>query len=145
MHDGSVFIAKIKFKRDNSPNIKPRQFIVISSDNGYLYFLETESVINKIKFNISNIKHSRLKYHILTFEESRKCGFKIKTAVNCYEMFYCEYFPEIMSLKHRDLPIDVLKDIKEKVRLVKEAELNIADCKISKHELIRFNPRLRKK
>ncbi|HHO4680719.1 TPA: hypothetical protein ACRU53_000369 [Staphylococcus aureus] len=143
MHDGSVFIAKIRFKRDTSPNIKPRQFIVISSDNGYLYFLETESVINKVKFNLSNIKRSSLKYHILTSEESLRCGFNVKTAVNCYELFYCEYFPEILSLKHRDLPIEILKDIQGKVRSIKEEELNIEDCKISKQELINLNPKLR--
>lgn len=143
MHDGSVFIAKIKFKRDNNPNVKPRQFIVINKDNNYLYFLETESVVNKVKFNISNIDRAKLRYHILSFADSKSCGFNIPTAINCAELFYCDYFPEISKLKNRDLPYDIFNIIKEKRDTVKEENLHLDDCKINKNELIQFNPKLK--
>ena len=142
MHNGSVFIAKIKFKRDSNPNIKPRQFIVINKDNRFLYFLETESVVNKVKFNISNIKRAKLRYHILSNAESKNCGFSIPTAINCAELFYCDYFPEINRLKNRDLPVDIFNEIQEKRKIVKNNNLHRDDCKIKRKELLQFNPKL---
>ncbi|MGV3042940.1 hypothetical protein [Staphylococcus rostri] len=114
----------------------------MNKDNHNLYFFETESVVNKAKFNISNIEISKSLYHILTYEQSKACGFRITTAINCYEMFYCEYFPEMMRLKHRNLPNDIFNEIKEKRLSIEASNLHIQNCKISKAELFQHNPKL---
>lgn len=66
--------------------------MVINKDNNYLYFLETESVVNKAKFNISNIDKAKLLYNILNFDDSKSCGFKISTAINCTGVYLLRIF-----------------------------------------------------
>ncbi|MEB7779277.1 hypothetical protein NGB30_01860 [Mammaliicoccus fleurettii] len=140
MDKGSIFIAIVKFSRDHKPP-KARQFIIINK-NECLDFLETEKVPGKHKFTSPKIKETKKRYHILTNKESIENGFKYKTAINCSEVFKCDYFSEINILKNRDISNDQLIKIQEKVRSVIAAGLNepIVNIKIS--ELKSLNRKL---
>lgn len=141
MDRGSIFIARIRFSRDTSSIVKPRQFIVISNDRDKMFFLETEKTLKKRKFNVANISKTKEFYHIFNNEESKEFGFNYPTAVNCREVFICDYFPAIHNLKHRDLPLDVVDLLIEKVKSLKLLNKNLPDVLIRIDELKEFNPK----
>ena len=143
MGDGSIFIAIIRFSRDYRPP-KPRQFIIINNNNNSLDFLETESVPGKRKFTPKYISEAKKKYHILTNEESIQNGFDVRTAINCCEIFNCDYFSEIDLLKNRDISVDQLNKIKAKVESVIAEGLNEPIVNIEVSELKLLNRKLNK-
>ncbi|WP_145468717.1 hypothetical protein [Staphylococcus pettenkoferi] len=143
MDKGSVFIAKIRFKRDPNSKIKPRQFIVIMKNEENVFFLETEKTINKAKFNVNNRAKTEMYYHILTKVENEENGFKLPTAINCREVFKCDYFPELLRLKHREISLNLIQQVIEKVNHVRISELNYADVYVTKKQLLLHNPKLR--
>ncbi|WP_239706147.1 MULTISPECIES: hypothetical protein [unclassified Mammaliicoccus] len=140
MDNGSIFIAIVKFARDSQP-AKARQFIIVDN-NKSLEFLETEKVPGKKKFTPPKINETKKRYHILTNKESLENGFKYKTAINCCEVFKCNYFSEINILKHRDISNDQLIKIQEKVKSVIAAGLNKPIVNIEIAELKSLNRRL---
>lgn len=140
MDNGSIFIAIVKFARDHKPP-KARQFIIINNKE-CLDFLETEKVPGKNKFTPPKIKETKKRYHILTNKESIENGFKYKTAINCSEVFKCDYFSEINILKNRDISNDQLIKIQEKVRRVIAAGLNEPIVNIKIAELKSLNRKL---
>ncbi|EKS24293.1 hypothetical protein HMPREF9310_02120 [Staphylococcus simulans ACS-120-V-Sch1] len=142
MDKSSVFIAKIKFARDPNSQVKARQFIVIMKNNEHVFFLETEKTLNKAKFNVNNRAETERYYHILTQIENNKNGFKMPTAINCREVFKCDYFPELLKLKNREVTLELIQTVIDKVNHVRSHELNYPDVYISKEQLSLHNPKL---
>lgn len=142
MDKASVFIARVKFARDSNSQVKPRQFIVILKDVNNVFFLETESTLNKRKFNVNNRSKTKQYYHILSQVEINQNGFKIPTAINCKEVFKCDYFPELIKLKNREVSSDLIEKVIAKVNDIRSNGLNEPDVFITYQELLANNSKL---
>ena len=142
MDKASVFIARVKFARDPNSRAKARQFIVILKDVNNVFFLETESTLNKRKFNVNNRAKTKQYYHILSQTENTQNGFNKPTAINCKEVFKCDYFPELMNLKHRDVTSELIEKVIEKVNCIRSNGLHEPDVYITYQELLSHNSKL---
>ncbi|MBI5973427.1 hypothetical protein [Staphylococcus caledonicus] len=142
MDKSSVFIARIRFSRDPNSQVKPRQFIVILNNNSNVFFLETESTLNKDKFNVVNRSETEKYYHILSQSEKNQNGFNVDTAINCKEVFKCDYFPELINLKHREVTNTLIEKVIEKANTIRSNGLNEPDVFITYQDLLAHNPKL---
>lgn len=142
MDKASVFIARVKFARDPNSRAKARQFIVILKDVNNVFFLETESTLNKRKFNVNNRSTAKQYYHILSQTEIAENGFNIATAINCKEVFKCDYFPELLNLKNREVSPGLIQKVITKVNVIRSKGLNEPDVYITYQELLSHNPKL---
>ncbi|MCG3412735.1 hypothetical protein K0018_06605 [Staphylococcus massiliensis] len=142
MDKASVFIARIRFARDPNSQIKARQFIVILKDENNVFFLETESTLNKERFDVNNRSEAKKYYHILSETEKTENNFHVETAVNCKEVFKCDYFPELINLKHREVSSDLIQKVIDKVNVIRSNGLNEPDVYITYQELLNHNPKL---
>lgn len=142
MDKGSVFIAKIKFARDPNQTARARQYLVIMNNTEHIFFLETEKTINKTKFDVNHIAESSKYYYILKSTEYPKHGFKLPTAINCREVFKCDYFTELRKLKHRDIDLSLVSDIISKVNQIRSTDNHLDDVIIEMKHLVSNNPKL---